>query len=181
MMAPSDSVEGEFIAEFIAAQLGARTASIFCITEEYGAGVRAAVRAGLDARGVRTIDEVPIRLDGSCAPESEHNAYGEVVDASLNRQRPEAVVVAGRVRETACIARRVHELAPGTPVVAGAALRTVGPDPHRIRDYLTDLGDGRPAWAGVTGPASFGAGRRYGLLMTQWSDEQITIVFRSPT
>jgi branched-chain amino acid transport system substrate-binding protein len=245
MMAPSDSVEGEFIADFVAGPLGARTASIFYITEEYGSGVRTAASSGLAARGVRVLDEVPIRLDGSCSPEVDGNTYGEVVDASLGRNRPDVVVVAGRIRETACIARRLEGLYPGTPVVAGdgalpgpamlrlagpaigsiytvslwdpdrqdpgvaefiakytaavgepphhgtalawdaimllvEAVRATGPDPRRIRDYLLDLGRGRPPYAGVTGPIAFAGGHRHSLLMTHWSNDRVTTVFRSP-
>jgi branched-chain amino acid transport system substrate-binding protein len=246
MLAPTDSAEGEFIADFVSGPLGATTASIFYITEEYGSGIRAAVSTAFASRGVRVLDEIPIRLDGSCAPEATPNAYAEIVDASLNRQRPQVVVVAGRIRETACIARLLDERFPGIPVIAGdgailnsdmlrlagpaigsiyavsfwdagrtdpmvedfvaayttavgepphhgtalawdavmllvEAVRTEGTDRDRIRQYLADLGRGRPAFTGVTGPISFRAGHQHTLLMTRWSNERITTVFRSPT
>jgi branched-chain amino acid transport system substrate-binding protein len=45
------------------------------------------------------------------------------------------------------------------------AVREVGPSPKAIQTYLTQLGDSRPAYQGVTGPIAFGAGRQRPLYM----------------
>lgn len=48
-----------------------------------------------------------------------------------------------------------------------AGIREVGPDRAALRDYLADLGHGRPPYEGVTGPIAFGAAARRPLLMVR--------------
>jgi len=45
------------------------------------------------------------------------------------------------------------------------AVRDVGADRKAIQTYLSQLGHSRPTYEGVTGPISFGAGRRRPLYM----------------
>jgi branched-chain amino acid transport system substrate-binding protein len=109
-LAPNDSVEGAFIAEYVAGALAARTVTIFFVNDEYGVGLRDGVLAGLHARGVVVIDEV------SVDPRSD---FSVVVEASIRRGVPDVVVSAARWVETGAIARLFHARMPGTPVVAG--------------------------------------------------------------
>jgi branched-chain amino acid transport system substrate-binding protein len=109
-LAPDDSVEGAFIAEFVTTSLGARRVSIFFANDEYGQGLRAGVRAHLASVGATILDEVPF------AASSEVDL---LVDASLKRGAPEVVVSAGRWGETGTLARLMRARVPGVRVVAG--------------------------------------------------------------
>ncbi|MGH7533343.1 MAG: ABC transporter substrate-binding protein [Gemmatimonadales bacterium] len=56
-----------------------------------------------------------------------------------------------------------------------AAIDEVGPDRTAIRDWLRSLGRERPAFAGLTGPISFGPGQPHVLTMVRvGSDERVT-------
>jgi branched-chain amino acid transport system substrate-binding protein len=111
-MIPNDSVEGQFIAYFIAGQLKARTVSIFFDNDEYGIGLREGVERALAAHRIAVVDKVPFGLDG---------AYDVLVRASFQRVRPDAVVIVGRSGPTGQLVRVVHDLAPAMEMVAGDA------------------------------------------------------------
>jgi len=225
-LAPDDSTEGAFIADFVVASLGARAVSVFYVNDEYGEGLRDGVRAHLLTRGVTLLNEV------SFGPGSD---VALLVEASLRRGRPDAVISAGRWRETAALARHLSARVPGIRVVAGdgamylpglaeaagpaaaalyvvdfwvsdpadsasrqfveryrrvagtdplgpqamshdalmllaRAVRDVGADREAIRRYLESLGRERPPYPGITGPISFGPGRRTNLVMTRLVD-----------
>jgi branched-chain amino acid transport system substrate-binding protein len=107
---PDDSVEGAFLAQFAAERLGARRVSLFYVTDEYGAGLRDGVAAEAARRQVRVLDEVGYDNRNDLAP---------LVAASFHRGVPDVVIVAGRQRETAHIARAAWRLHPGQRVLAG--------------------------------------------------------------
>jgi len=50
------------------------------------------------------------------------------------------------------------------------AVGDVGADRRAIRSYLESLGRERPPYPGITGPISFGPGRRTNLVMTRLVD-----------
>jgi branched-chain amino acid transport system substrate-binding protein len=225
-LAPDDSTEGAFIAEFVVAALGARRVSVFYVNDEYGEGLRDGIRAHLLPRGVTLLNEV------SFGPGSD---VGLLLDASLGRGRPDVVISAGRWSETAALARHVMARLPDARVVAGdgamylpglaqaagaavsalyvvdfwvadpadsasgpfverfrrvtgaeplgpqamshdallllaAAVRDVGAGRDAIRRYLESLGRERAPYPGITGPISFGPGRRTNLVMTRLVD-----------
>jgi branched-chain amino acid transport system substrate-binding protein len=225
-LAPDDSTEGAFIAEFVVASLGARAVSVFYANDEYGEGLRDGVRAHLLPRGVTLLNEVSFGPRSDVAP---------LVDAALRRGRPDAVISAGRWAETAALARQMAVRVPGIRVVAGdgamflprladsagpaaaalyvvdfwvpdpadsasrafvdryrrvtgadplgpqamshdalmllaRAVRDVGADRGAVRRYLESLGRERPPYPGITGPISFGPGRRTNLVMTRLVD-----------
>ncbi len=110
LMLPNDSIEGAFIARFLAESLAARRVSIFFTNDEYGVGLREGVEAALATRRISVVDKVPF------SPQGE---FAVLVRSSLQRARPDVVVVAGRVGSAMQIAQLVHDLAPGTEVVAG--------------------------------------------------------------
>jgi len=210
-LAPTDSVEGAFIGGFVAGRLRARRVTVFYVNDEYGLGLREGVVAELRRRHVAVADQVSVDIDSD---------FSTVVAASLERAVPDAVVVAGRQRETGKIAAQLRargvpravvggdgamvmpvleQLAgaaadsvyavtfwmPDAPdsasrafvaeyrqIVGGApqaseamtydalmlmatAIRAVGPRPAAVRRYLDELGRGRSAYLGVTGPVSF--------------------------
>lgn len=218
-LAPNDSVEGSTIAAFSREVLGARRATVFFLTDEYGYGLREGVVAGLRAHGVEVLDEVPTRT----LYQMEDTARGDLeslVDAALDRGRPDVVILATRdysasiiipsvlarfpdvrflagdgvllpdeVRATlqdwqdriyltvfwnpnpedsvgTAFAERYRRLAGAFPshdhalyrdglVLLADAVRAVGTDRGKIREYLRSLGRSRPPFPGVTGPISF--------------------------
>ncbi len=109
-LAPNDSLEGAFIADFVADRLGARRVLLFYVNDEYGEGLREGTRAGLAHRGLAVIDEMPVD------PQSD---FPTLVDAALLKGTPDAVIVAARWEETGRIARHLTARAANVPVVAG--------------------------------------------------------------
>lgn len=55
-------------------------------------------------------------------------------------------------------------------MVLAEAIRQVGPDRERIRDWLASLGRERPPYPGVTGPIAFGKGLRRNLYLIRLRD-----------
>ena len=109
-LAPDDSVEGAFIAGFVAERLGARRVTIFFVNDEYGLGLRDGIVAELRRRGVGITDQVAMDTQSD---------FPTLVAASLARAKPDAVVVAGRQLETGTIARLMRELGEPRAVVGG--------------------------------------------------------------
>lgn len=109
-LAPSDSIEGRFMADFAVGSLGARTVTIYFLNDEYGEGLRDGVRARLREQGVAVLDEV------SVDPRSD---FATLVEASLRRGVPDVVVVAARWVETAGVAHQMAGRHPEVRVVAG--------------------------------------------------------------
>jgi ABC-type branched-subunit amino acid transport system substrate-binding protein len=122
MLAPDDSAEGEFLGGFVAGRLHARTATVFYVLDEYGAGLRDGAVTALTRRGVRVLDVVPVDAMGECLPVAPGNSYAAAVDAALLRGRPDVVVLATRQRESGCIVARVHRRYPGVLFAAGDGL-----------------------------------------------------------
>ncbi len=123
-MIPNDSIEGAFITEYIAQVSGTHSVSIFFANDEYGIGLREGVESAMIARGLHVVDKVPFSPGGN---------FPVLIRASLRRAVPDVFVVAGRVAEAAAITRAIHQLAPGTMVVAG--------DGALVPDRLGQLGD----------------------------------------
>jgi branched-chain amino acid transport system substrate-binding protein len=121
VLPPNDSIEGAFIGRFVGDALGARSAVIFYVPDEYGTGLRDGALAALDQHGVRVTDQVPLTSSGHCPPTGP-NPYVDVVDAALERGRPEVVILASRQREGGCVAGRVRTRLPGARFVAGDGL-----------------------------------------------------------
>ena len=110
VLAPDDSVEGEFIASFANAELGARSVTIFSVTDEYGSGLRDGVARALARRNIRIVDQVTYELDSDLEL---------LVRATLARGRPDAVVIAGRSGDASRLNALLGRYAPGVRVVAG--------------------------------------------------------------
>lgn len=116
-MAANDSLQGEFIGDFVAARLGSRAALLFYLPDEYGVGLASGTAAALDRRGIRLIGRIPIRQAG--CPASGTNPYGEAAETALRRDTPDVVLIAARTPETACLLRAIHTLAGPMRYVAG--------------------------------------------------------------
>ena len=109
-LAPDDSVEGEFLARFAAATLGARRALIFYVNDEYGEGLRAGIVRSFVAQGGEIVDAYPVGAGVD---------VGTLVRAAYRRGRPDVILMAGRGQETGLLLRTTRALDPAVPVVAG--------------------------------------------------------------
>ncbi len=127
-LAPDDSVEGAFIGAFVAERLRAGRVSIYYVNDEYGTGLRDGILATLVPRGVEVVDRVPIDVASD---------FPTLVEASLKRGVPDAVVVAGRQRETGIIARLIREHGVRRPLVAGDGALVL-PDLARLAGPAAD-------------------------------------------
>ena len=114
MMAPDDSVEAEFIAEFAVRTLGAHAVAVFYDNDEYGIGLRDGLRDALAARGLRPIAEEPIATP--CGP--LEIAEASIVRAAPAHYLPDLAVIAGRTRDAACLGRRMSERVRDIRIIA---------------------------------------------------------------
>ena len=117
-LAPNDSQEGAFIAEFATRGLGARAIALLYDNDEYGRGLRDGVRAALAAAGRPLGGESPIGT--ICDP-------GGGSDASLAlvtplRHPPDVLVIASRQHDAACIVRQARARIPGLRFITGDAV-----------------------------------------------------------
>jgi branched-chain amino acid transport system substrate-binding protein len=112
-LAPNDSVEGAFIARFVAERMGARRIALFYQNDEYGSGIRDGVRAALDARGVEVLYESPVDTTAD---------FTSRVEVALTAGRPDVVVSGARWIETATIARLFARTGTVRVVAADGAL-----------------------------------------------------------
>ena len=119
LLAPRDSVQGEFIGEFVAERLGARRVAIMYLPDEYGVGLAAGSEAALRRRRIDLTVRMPVRPMQACPPRTPRNEYDDVVVDVLKYGTPDVVVLATRTQATACIARAVRERLTGTRFVAG--------------------------------------------------------------
>jgi branched-chain amino acid transport system substrate-binding protein len=119
VLAPNDSVQGEFLGTFAAERLHADSALLFYIPDEYGLGLMAGTAAALSKRGVQVQARVPLGGDGSCPPGTGRNDYQDAVDAELRSARPDVIVLALRDRAAACVARAARLRLPGVRFLAG--------------------------------------------------------------
>ncbi|MFZ5624177.1 MAG: ABC transporter substrate-binding protein, partial [Gemmatimonadota bacterium] len=109
-LAPDDSVEAAFMARFVSEAIGARRVTLFFGNNAYGRDFRYWMTGELAARGVALVDEMPFDRQSDLAL---------LVEASLARDHPAALIVVGQAYETGTIARLVHErLGRAIPVVA---------------------------------------------------------------
>ncbi len=119
LLAPSDSVQGDFIGQFVAEQLRARRVAIMYVPDEYGVGLAAGSEAALRRRRIELTVRMPVRPMQACPPRSPDNDYNDVVADVLGYGAPDVVVLAARSVETACIARAIRERVAGARFVAG--------------------------------------------------------------
>lgn len=109
-LAPNDSLQGAFLAQFAAHQLDASRASVFFVTDEYGYGLRRGVVEEFVRLGVEVIDEVPINTSSN---------VDAMAAASLARGKPDVIVAAARYPEVWDLARAVQARARDVRILAG--------------------------------------------------------------
>jgi ABC-type branched-subunit amino acid transport system substrate-binding protein len=119
LLAPDDSVQGEFIGNFGSERLGARSVTIMYLPDEYGQGLAAGSRAALAQRGITLMSAIPVRPSRTCPPAAPGNGYDDVALDALRAGTPDLIILATRTQEAACIARAVRQRAPRTQFVAG--------------------------------------------------------------
>lgn len=113
-MAPDDSLEGEFIVEFVRRRLAAASLSIVYAPDEYGLGVRAGVEAAAALRSMRVVDAIPVSVN-DCRVRAD--PYALAARASLRRGRPDVVIIATSSTIAACVVRAFRAEQPGIRVV----------------------------------------------------------------
>ncbi len=119
VLAPNDSLQGDFIGAFAAGFLLARRALLFYVPDEYGVGLAAGAGASLAARGIALVDQVPVQPTQLCRPRRPTNPYDDVVRAALLSGVPDVVILATRTPEGACLARALRDRVPGARFIAG--------------------------------------------------------------
>lgn len=119
VLAPNDSIQGEFMGAFATEPLQARRALVFYVPDEYGLGLAAGVNASLASRNITLLAQIPVEPAGLCQPRRPQNPYTDVVAAALLFGIPDVVILATRTPEGACLARAVHQRVPAVRFLAG--------------------------------------------------------------
>jgi ABC-type branched-subunit amino acid transport system substrate-binding protein len=109
-LVPDDSVQGEYLAEFVRRRFAPTRTVVFYVNDEYGEGLRSGIVSAIGRAGGAPAVAVPLG-NGADIP--------VLLAAALRRYRPEVIFSAGRSGETGVLLRTVRRLAPGVPVVAG--------------------------------------------------------------
>jgi branched-chain amino acid transport system substrate-binding protein len=117
-LAPNDSQEGVFIAEFAIRGLGTRAIALLYDNDEYGRGLRDGVRVALAAAGRPLSAEAPI--GAVCEPGGGSGASLALV--TPRRRPPDVVVIASRSHDAGCIVRQASKRVPAVRFIAGDAV-----------------------------------------------------------
>lgn len=126
VLAPDDSVEGEFLARVADERFAARTALIFHTDDEYGTGLRDGVQGALAARGVRVLDVHALsEIRGFCDETGPSDAFRRVVAAALRNGVPDVVIAAVRDENAGCLARTLAELRSLRRILTGDGTQMV--------------------------------------------------------
>jgi branched-chain amino acid transport system substrate-binding protein len=152
-LAPNDSVEGDVVAAFVTDSLGARSATIFYFSDEYGVGLRDGVAAGLTRRGATVLDQVSVNM-GSCPPLTPTDDFATVVAASLQRATPEVVILASRRVDGGCVMRIVDSVHPAMAFVAGDGIESASPQLREIAGKAMDRLYSVVFWRGTEGDSA---------------------------
>jgi branched-chain amino acid transport system substrate-binding protein len=110
VLAPSDSIEGEYMARFAVDSLRAKRAFILFVNDAYGIGLRDGLSAALTTAGVTVLGEQGY---------GELSDHGLLLDALLTSGVPDVVLVAGRVPDARSVLDQLATRIAGVPVVFG--------------------------------------------------------------
>lgn len=120
LLAPNDSVQGAFIASFADSALGVRRLAVFYVPDEYGIGLAAGIAAAAAAEALELLDPIPVRLVQPCLDNAAGAAYyRDVIDELAREGRPDAIVLAARTQEAACLVRELRGRWPAVHILAG--------------------------------------------------------------
>ncbi|MDT8436759.1 MAG: ABC transporter substrate-binding protein [Gemmatimonadota bacterium] len=108
-LAPSERVEAERLAGFVASADGVASATIFFEQDEYGDGLRRHLEPELTRRGIRVLEVVST---------TRASDFETVAAASAARAVPDAVILATRTEAAGRLARAFERAAPGRLYVA---------------------------------------------------------------
>jgi ABC-type branched-subunit amino acid transport system substrate-binding protein len=110
LLAPNDSIEGEYMVRFAIDSMHATRAWILFVNDAYGIGLRDGLTAALASAGVPVLGEQGY---------GELSDHGLLLDALLKRSRPDVIFVAGRVPDARAVLDQLATRAAGVPVLFG--------------------------------------------------------------
>lgn len=105
-LAPNDSTQGVFIVDYAVDSLRARRVSILHVNDEYGRGLRDGVRTALRRRSLALVDEASIPSQG-CETPANDELHRVILEASLRRSNPDAIVLAASGPTSWCLAQKI--------------------------------------------------------------------------
>lgn len=108
-MAPTDSIEAAFLGETAVDGLKASRIAVYFVNTAYGTGIRAELRRWLAGRGMAPVDEVPYVIGADLQT---------LVEASLQRGKPDLALLVGRRVEVAQMAALIFEHDPSIKLLA---------------------------------------------------------------
>jgi ABC-type branched-subunit amino acid transport system substrate-binding protein len=119
LLAANDSVQGAFLAAFAKTALGARSAVIFYLPDEYGRGLAAGTTAALWTLNIRLVDRMPVRPTGDCTSPRGQAYFADLISVVTLRGTPDVAVLAVRTAEAACLAPAARARWPRVKLLTG--------------------------------------------------------------
>lgn len=119
LLSANDSIQGEFIATFADSALGAKRLAVFYVPDEYGIGLAAGTASTVAARGLTLVARSPLRLVQDCLTAADRAHYDGLAAGLAAAGPPDAVVVAARTTEVACLSRALRARWPGIHILGG--------------------------------------------------------------
>lgn len=133
-LAPDDSVEGAFLADWAIDSVEARRVAVMYIGDEYGIGILEGVRGGLAIRGRQVVDQV--LLPGQpCGPGSANlnrDIFSAISRSLVRRSGPDVVILAASNASGWCIVDQIHSEDPSIWIL-GADGFDIGQPPATFR------------------------------------------------
>lgn len=162
MMAPNDSVEGAFLANWALDSARVTRVAVMYLGDEYGIGIREGVRAGLAARDVSLVDEVLIPAL-NCVPSVPVNrdVMRLITQAMVRRARPEAVVLAAADNNGWCLTEVLHAVDDSLWVLGADGFNASSPMLSRRTPHNASRVRSVAFWVPDTSPASGSFEARY--------------------
>lgn len=125
-LAPSDSIEGAFMARWVVDSLGRDPVSVFHGGHGYGISLGDAVTAALREHDVQVFGPFAFRGSDTC----DASDYAATVRNALRVGRPRTAIVAGQSIETLCLVEALRDAAPRVRIVAGDGASPLYHRPH---------------------------------------------------
>ena len=118
-LAPDDSVEGAFLANWAIDSTGARRIAVMYLGDEYGIGILEGVRGGLATRGMQLVDQVllPSQSCGGTAAVNRE-VYSAIGRALIQRERPDVIILASANANGWCVTDLIHGTDPSIWILA---------------------------------------------------------------
>lgn len=171
MLAPTDSVEGAFIANYAVDSIKSERVAVVYVADAYGVGIRDGVAAQLLIRGRSVVGEAA--LSGRECASADRLAVRGTARSLLQRSRPTVIVLAASSRLSGCLMREIFSVDSTIHMIASDSYERATAREFRFTPFEKSLIDYVVFWEPGTDSLSqelVERTRRVAHRAPQWSD-----------